>query len=118
MRRKLLVAIPMTAAAVLLGPASAWANDCANLSRGAGNAVAWETSRGRWFFIEPDIGPIWVFGVPDNFRNGTADALLEGSAACNGSRLLGQAHDVLDPRQPKGIWSEQCFNDALADLGG
>ncbi len=114
-RNKLFASIAITSA-VVLAPAAAFANDCANLSRGAGNAVAWETSRGRWFFIEPDIGEIWVFSTPENFRNGTADALLEGSAACNGSRLLGQTKKLTSDSL-QGIWSEECFNAAAGDAG-
>lgn len=111
-RTKLLVSLGI-AGAVVLAPAAAFANDCANLSRKAGNAVPWETVRGRWFFIEPDIGQIWVFSTPENFQNGRATALLEDSPACNGSRLLGQAKDD----SVSGIWSEDCFNAAFIDAG-
>ncbi len=111
-RTKLFASFAVTGA-VILAPAAAFADDCANLSRGAGNAVPWETTRGRWFFIEPDIGQIWVFGVPENFQNGRADALLENSGACNGARLLGQSKDD----QLSGIWSEECFDRAAADAG-
>ena len=72
------------AVGVMLAPAAAWADHCANLSRGAGNAVPWETVRGRWSYIAPDVGPIWVFATPDNFHNGRSDGLLDGSGACNG----------------------------------
>ncbi len=111
-RTKLLASLAI-AGAVVLAPATAFANDCANLSRGAGKAVPWETSRGRWFFIAPDIGEIWVFSTPENFQNGKADALLEDSPACNGSRLLGQSKDD----NLSGIWSEDCFNTAIIDAG-
>jgi hypothetical protein len=103
---------------VVLSPAAAWANHCANVSRAAGNAVPWETQRGRWFYIEPEVGPIWVFLTPDNFRNGGADALLENTGACNASRLLGQTKGELSIDSLKGIWSEECVNDAAAGLGG
>ena len=46
----------------------------------------WETVRGRWSYIAPDVGPIWVFDTPDNFHNGKSDGLLDGSGACNASR--------------------------------
>jgi hypothetical protein len=113
---KLLTAFAVTSA-VVLAPAAAFANDCANLSRGAGNAVPWETTRGRWSFIAPDVGELWVFSTPDNFHNGTADALLEDSPACNGSRLLGQTKGELTIDNLKGIWSEECVNTAAADAG-
>ena len=115
MRAKILVAAPMAVAAVLLSPAAAWADHCANLSRGAGNAVPWETQRGRWSYIAPDVGAIWVFDTPDNFHNGKSDGLLDGSGACNGSRLMGQTKGVLSLDALKGIWSEDCVNAALAD---
>lgn len=114
-RHKLFASIAITGA-VVLAPAAAFANDCANLSRGAGKAVPWETIRGRWSFIEPDIGAIWVFSTPENFRNGTADALLDGSAACNASRLLGQTKK-LTRDSLQGIWSLECFDAAAADAG-
>ena len=102
------------AVGVMLAPAAAWADHCANLSRGAGNAVPWETVRGRWSYIAPDVGPIWVFATPDNFHNGRSDGLLDGSGACNASRLSGQTKGVLTPDNLKGIWSEDCVNEALA----
>ena len=102
---------------VVIAPAAAWANDCANVSRGAGNAVPWETQRGRWFYIAPDVGTFWVFETPDNFRNGKADALLEDTGACSASRLLGQTKGDIDIATLNGIWSEQCVNDALLDAG-
>ena len=111
-RAKLLVSFAI-AGAVVFAPTAAFADHCVNLSRGAGNAVPWETTRGRWFFIAPDIGPIWVFSTPENFRHGEADALLEDSPACNGSRLLGQGKDD----SLSGIWSEDCANTAIADAG-
>ena len=117
MRAKMFVAASLTAAAVLLSPVAAWADHCGNLSRGAGNAVPWETQRGRWFFIEPQPGfQIWVFDTPDNFHNGKSDGLLDGSGACNASRLLGQTKQ-LSTDTVHGIWSEECFNEAVADLG-
>ena len=114
--RKLIVA-SLTALGVLLSPAAAWADHCANLIRGAGNAVPWETTRGRWSFISPDVGPIWVFDTPDNFQDGKGDGLLDNSGACNSSRLLGQTQGVLTPDSLKGIWSEECVNAALGISG-
>lgn len=108
---------------VVLAPAAAWANDCVNLSRGTGGpkTVPWETTRGRWWFIVPDVGPLWAFGTPDNFRNGKAGALLEGTGACSASRLLGQTKGEVDfdtlIDDLNGIWSQQCVNDALLDAG-
>ena len=117
MRIKLLAGACI-AGAVALNPAAAWANHCANLSRGAGNAIPWETSRGRWFFLEPEPGfQIWVFETPENFHNGTSDGLLDGSGACNASRLLGQTHQ-LTTDTVRGIWSEECFDEAASGLGG
>lgn len=116
MRKRLLV--PSIVAAVsVLSPAAAWADHCVNLSRGAGNAVPWETTRGRWAFIEPDFGPMWVFDTPDHFQNGKADALLQNSAACNSSRLLGQTKGDVTIDSLNGIWSEDCVNNA-AGFGG
>lgn len=110
--------IPLAVAVgVVIAPAAAWANNCVNVSRGAGNAVPWETTRGRWFYIAPDVGSFWVFGTPDNFRNGKADALLAGTGACSASRLIGQTKGDIDIDALKGIWSEQCVNDALLDAG-
>jgi hypothetical protein len=108
----------IVAAAVVLSPAAAWADHCVNVSRGAGNAVPWETTRGRWSYIAPDVGAFWVFDTPDNFHGGTADALLENSGACNGSRLMGQTQGDLTIDALNGIWSEDCVNEAAADLGG
>jgi len=113
MRTNRMLAGALVAGAVCLSPAAAWADHCANLSRGAGNAVAWETQRGRWSFIAPDIGPIWVFDTPDNFHDGRSDGLLDGSGACNASRLAGQTKGDLTPGTLKGIWSETCVNAAL-----
>ena len=105
------------AVGVVLAPAAAWADHCANLSRGAGNATPWETQRGRWYFIEPQPGfQIWVFDTPDNFHNGVSDGLLDGSGACNASRLLGQTKQ-LSRDTVHGIWSEECFNAAVVDAG-
>jgi hypothetical protein len=116
MRIKLLSSA-LVAGAVILSPAAAWADHCANLSRGAGNATAGETQRGRWFFIEPQPGfQIWVFDTPDNFHNGVSDGLLDGSGACNASRLLGQTKQ-LSTDTVHGIWSEDCFNEAASGLG-
>jgi len=114
MRAKIFVAAPMAAAAVLLSPAAAWADHCVNVSRGAGNAVPWETERGRWFYIAPDVGAFWAFDTPDNFHNGKSDGLLDGSAACNSSRLMGQTQGELSIDALNGIWSEDCVNAALA----
>ena len=112
-RTKLLGAVAVTGV-VVLTPATAFADHCVNVSRGAGNAVAWETSRGPWFFIAPDVGAFWVFDTPENFQNGKADALLEGSPACNESRLRGQTKGALDfgVDALNGIWSESCVNAA------
>jgi hypothetical protein len=108
-RHKLLVT-SLVGLGVAFAPAAAWADHCANLSRGAGNAIPWETTRGRWTFIEPDIGAIWVMDTPDNFQNGKGDGLLDNSGACNGSRLAGQTKNFTG--DVKGIWSEECFNEA------
>ena len=117
MRAKMFVAAPLAAAAVLLAPAAAWADHCANLSRGAGNAVPGVTERGRWFFFEPEPGfQIWLFDTPDNFHDGRSDGLLDGSGACNAPRLLGQTHQ-LTTDTVQGIWSEECFNEAASGIG-
>jgi hypothetical protein len=113
MRIKLL-SCALVAGTVMLSPAAAWADHCANLSRGAGNAKPWETVRGRWSYIAPDVGAIWVFDTPDNFHDGRSDGLLDGSGACNPSRLLGQTKGDLTIDALKGIWSEDCVNAALA----
>jgi len=113
MRTKILPAAVAAAAVVMMTPATAWADHCANLSRGAGNAVPWETVRGRWSFIAPDVGAIWVFDTPDNFHDGKSDGLLDGSGACNAARLQGQTKGVLTPDSLNGIWSEECVNRAL-----
>ena len=114
--RKVLSAA-FAAVAVLLNPAAAWADHCVNVSRGAGNAVPWETQRGRWFFIAPDVGTFWVFDTPDNFHSGKSDGLLDGSGACNGSRLMGQTKGDVTIDALNGIWSESCVNEAAGDLG-
>lgn len=115
--RKKMLAGALLAGAVVLSPAAAWADHCGNLSRGAGNAVPGETQRGRWFFVEPQPGfQLWVFDTPDNFHNGKSDGLLDGSGACNASRLLGQTHQ-LSTDTVQGIWSEECFNEAASGLG-
>lgn len=103
--------------AVLATPSAAWADHCVNLSRGAGNATPWETERGRWFYIEPDLGAFWIMDTPDNFRNGAGEALLDGSGACNGARLTGQTGGELSIDTLDGIWSESCVEAALADVG-
>ena len=102
---------------VVLAPAAAWADHCVNVSRGTGKAVPWETQRGRWFYIAPDVGAFWVFDTPDNFHGGTADALLEGTGACSASRLIAQTKGDIDIDTLNGIWSEECVNDALLDAG-
>jgi len=43
-----------------------------------------------------------------------SDGLLDGSGACNASRLQGQTGGVLTADNLKGIWSEDCVNAALA----
>jgi len=116
LRRKALAGAAV-ALAVLASPTAAWADHCVNVSRGQGNAVPWETQRGRWSYIEPDVGAFWVFDTPDNFHGGQADALLEGSAACNGSRLMGQTGGEITIDALNGIWSEDCVNAALVDAG-
>lgn len=117
MVKKALVPLALTIGMVL-APAAAWANHCANLSRGAGNAVPFETVRGRWFLVDAgeDVGLIWVFQSPENFHNGRSDGLLDGSGACNASRLRGHTRNFTSDTV-HGIWSEECFNDALADAG-
>jgi hypothetical protein len=112
MLKKALVPLGV-AIGVVLAPAAAWADHCANVSRGAGNAVPWETVRGRWSYIAPDVGAIWVFDTPDNFHNGRSDGLLDGSGACNASRLQGQTKGDLTIDALNGIWSEDCVNRAL-----
>jgi len=115
MRTKMLAAA-LLAGAVVLSPAAAWADHCANLSRGAGNADP-GTERGRWLLVSADdIGDIWVFNTPDNFHDGRSDGLLDGSGACNASRLLGQTHQ-LTTDTVQGIWSEECFNEAASGIG-
>jgi hypothetical protein len=116
MSKKMLTAA-LVAGAVFLSPAAAWADHCANLSRGAGNAVPWETVRGRWSFIAPDVGEIWVFDTPDNFHDRRSDGLLDGSGACNASRLQGQTGGDVTIDSLKGIWSEECVNEALGLSG-
>jgi hypothetical protein len=111
MRLKLVTAT-VIAVGLVAAPGTAWADHCANVSRGAGNAVPWETTRGRWSYIAPDVGAIWVFDTPDNFHHGTSDGLLDGSAACNAARLQGQTGGVLTLDNLKGIWSEDCVNQA------
>ena len=113
MGRKMLAGAVLAGAVALSPATAAWADHCANLSRGAGNAVPWETVRGRWSYIAPDVGPIWVFDTPDNFHDGKSDGLLDGSGACNGSRLQGQTKGDLTPDSLAGIWSEECVNQAL-----
>jgi hypothetical protein len=111
MRRKL-IAGAVLAAALATAPTAAWADHCVNVSRGQGNAVPWETTRGRWSYIEPEVGAFWVFDTPDHFHAGNADALLEGSAACNAARLQGQTGGQLTIDALNGIWSEECVNQA------
>jgi hypothetical protein len=115
-RHKLAVGAAL-AFAVVAAPTAAWADHCVNVSRGAGNATPWETQRGRWTYIAPDVGAFWVFDTPDNFHGGNADALLEGSKACNGSRLMGQTKGVISIDALNGIWSEDCVNAAMVDAG-
>src|SRR3954453_6588107 len=98
---------------IILSPGVAWADHCANLSRGSGNAVPWETTRGRWSYIQPDVGAIWVFDTPDNFHNGVSDGLLDGSGACTAARLQGQTGGNLSADALHGIWSEDCVNAAV-----
>lgn len=112
MRRKV-VGGALVAAAVVLAPGVAWADECVNFSRGAGRATAWETTRGRWTFIAPDLGEFWVFDSPDGFQNGRTGALLDGSEACRAERLQGHTQGVLEVDRLKGIWSEQCVMSAL-----
>jgi len=114
--RKVLVGGAISVA-VLATPTAAWADHCVNVSRGPGNATPWETQRGRWFFIEPDLGAFWVMDTPDNFHNGDAEALLDGSGACNGSRLTGQTGGALSIDTLDGVWSEACVDSAVIDAG-
>jgi hypothetical protein len=108
----------LVALGVALTPATAWANHCANFSRGTQNATPWETGRGRWFLIEVEgEGPLWVLGTPDNFMNGKGDALLDG-AACPTARLLGQTKGELEFDALSGVWSESCLDRALEGIGG
>jgi hypothetical protein len=110
--RKLLVALGLMIF-VLAIPATAFANDCVNLSRPFGNASAGYT-KGRWTAFDVPFlgGETWGFSVPDNFMNGQGDALLT-NATCPTARLIGQSKGVLDPADLHGIWSEQCFEKAL-----
>jgi hypothetical protein len=103
--------------AVAAAPGVAWADHCVNVSRGSKNATAWETQRGPWFYIAPDVGSFWVFDTPENFQNGGADALLEGSKACSAARLLGQTKGDVSIDTLNGIWSESCVDAALVDAG-
>ena len=112
MRHKLFAGAALTMALVLAPAGTAWADHCVNLSRGAANATPWETTTGRWSYIAPDVGSFWVFDTPDGFHAGTADALLEGSGACNAARLQGQTKGDLTIDSLKGIWSEDCVNEA------
>ena len=113
-----MVSAAMAAGAVLLMPGTAWADHCVNVSRGAGNAQAWETVRGRWIYIAPEVGSFWAFDTPDNFHDGKSDGLLDGSGACNASRLMGQTKGAVSIDALNGIWSESCVNEALGQLGG
>jgi hypothetical protein len=103
--------------ALLAYPTAAWADHCVNVSRGSTNATPWETQRGRWYYIEPDVGAFWVMDTPDNFHNGSADTLLEGTGACNAARLLGQTGGDITIDTLDGIWSEACVDGAIADAG-
>jgi hypothetical protein len=115
-RRKLVVGAAI-AFGVALAPGVAWADHCINVSRGSTNVTAWETQRGPWFYIAPDVGSFWVFETPENFQNGEADALLEGSKACSAPRLIGQTKGDVSIDALNGIWSEGCVDAALVDAG-
>jgi hypothetical protein len=115
--RKSVIASSLIAACTVLAPGAAWADHCVNVSRGAGNAVPWETTRGRWAYISPEVGSFWVFDTPDNFQGGKGDALLENTGACNAARLKGQTGGDVTIDSLNGIWSEDCVNEA-AGIGG
>lgn len=113
MFRKLGVGV-LLAVMLVLSADPAWANGCGNFSRTSNGATPWETSRGRWFLISTEIGTFWVFGTPDNFMNGKGDGSLLDGARCPQARLLGQLQGTEDSTQLTGIWSESCFERAVA----
>lgn len=76
-----------TAGAILAVTAgSAFADNCANVSRPA--PACWSTDTcapgpifvGRWVWLpslEPGAPAVWGFGTPDNFTNGQSDGLTQ-----------------------------------------
>ena len=113
--RKFIVAAACSVA-VLAIPSTAWAHDCANLSRPAGSSSG--QTAGRWVYIsEADSGVpggLWAFDNPAGFggKSGHDPVLLSGTGACNAARLSGQTGGSLQVVDLKGIWSGDCFVQA------
>jgi hypothetical protein len=58
---------------------------------------------------------LWAFDNPVGFggQSGHDHDLLDGTGACNTARLSGQTQATLNPNAAKGIWSQECFEEAL-----
>ena len=100
---------------------TAYANDCANLSRTpppcyfTADGCTTPVFAGNWAFLpslEPGAPPIWVFSPPANFTNGKTDALTaNGNINSNGAVCATPNRQFTgDPSTLHGVLSgAQCF---------
>lgn len=96
--RRTLVTVGVMTGITAAMAGSAFADNCANVSRPAPACYTSDTGcttpviDGRWAFLPslegPDAPPIWVFGSPENFTNGQSSGLTQlantksGGAVC------------------------------------
>ena len=100
MRR--LVAVGAISAAALIGLAGpAFADDCGNASRKAGDVG---DTKGRWTYIDIGEEQFWAFDKPGDA------VLLDGSHACTLTRFNAHTHN---DGTVNGIWSGECIGEAL-----
>ena len=122
--KKLLAAVGMTVAASAALAGSAFADNCANLSRTpppcyfTADGCTTPVFAGRWAFLpslEKGTPPIWVFSPPANFTNGKTDALT-----ANGNINSGGAVCATPNRQFTGDFSKMhgVLSSDQCGLGG
>ena len=94
--RRTAVTLGIAGAIVAVTAGSAFADNCANVSRPAPACWASATCApgpifvGRWVWLpslEPGAPPVWGFGAPDNFTNGQSDGLTQLANAKSGGAV-------------------------------
>jgi hypothetical protein len=120
--KKLLAGLGLGLATSVALAGTAFANDCANLSRTpppcytAPGGCTTPVFDGHWAFLPslegPSAPPIWVFSAPENFTNGKTDALTAQGNISSGGAVCATPNRQFDPtlQGVHGVLSsEQCW---------